>query len=105
MALIKTAAQILGGKPRPVDVTAQAIAAGLVKRTPGPGRPKGNRKCERVAGCTNPHRGKGLCQKHLDAERRWGNPLHVYVPARWGEQCGCPQHRRQEPRNFSWTGN
>jgi hypothetical protein len=94
MGLIKTAEQILGGRPRPIDVTAAMIGKTVKGRG---GRPALNRKCERVPGCTRPHRGHGLCTKHLHVENRWGDPLHVYVPKRPWERCGCPLHRQDRP--------
>lgn len=82
MGLIKSAEQILAGKPRPVDFPA---------RKPGPGRPPLYVGC--TAGkCPKAHHGQGLCAEHLRRRNRWGDELHEYVPA-GPHRCGCPIHR------------
>lgn len=64
MGLVKTADQILQGRPRPVD---------------GPGKRKGvklGRRCEKVPGCIKKHWGHGFCRPHGRKWLKWGDPLH-----------------------------
>jgi hypothetical protein len=72
--MIKTAAQILAELPQSRG-----------------GRPPLNRRCE-LPECDDTHHGQGLCKEHLRRKDRWGDPLHVYVPA-GRARCACPIHK------------
>lgn len=75
MALIKTAAQILQGRPRPVDVIGNSAAMG--GRGGRGGRPPMHRECT-LPDCTDKHHSNGYCQNHWHRWFRWGNPYHVF---------------------------
>lgn len=84
MGLIKSASEILGGRPQPVDRDPR-------DRKGVGGRPPLHRKCS-LPDCTRPHWGNGFCNPHNRAFMNWGDPLHVYKRGRRGEKCGCAAH-------------
>lgn len=81
--MIKTAAQILQGRPRPVDLGSSRKGVG--------GRPPLHRECT-LPECSKPHHGDGYCKGHWWANDKWGDPRHVYKRGRQGELCGCSRH-------------
>lgn len=89
MGLIKTAAEIMSGRRMPPGWVPPP-------KPKSPGRPPLNRKCE-LPGCTDKHSGKGMCQRHLDAMNKWGDPFHVYKRGRFS-RCVCPVHSPQVNR-------
>jgi hypothetical protein len=76
--VIKTAEQILQGRPRPVDrVTSGGPGKG--------GRPRLNRLCG-LPDCGQPHWGHGFCRPHGRKFVLYGDPLHLY---RRPSKCLC----------------
>lgn len=86
MALIKTADQILGGRPRPTD---ERINKG--------GRPPLNRGCDLAyKGCDRPHWGHGYCRPHGRAFVLYGDPEARYKRP---PKCLCQQCPVHQPQN------
>ena len=86
MGLIKTAEQILRGRPRPVDPESNKG-----------GRPRLNRPCGLAhKGCEKPHWAHGYCRPHGRAFMLYGDPEATYRrPAR----CLCAQCPVHAPEN------
>lgn len=91
VGLIKTAEQILAGRPRPVD-----------RLEPGPGKGKGGRPplhkgCGLAyKGCDKPHWGHGYCRPHGRAFVLYGDPEGRYVRK---PKCLCQQCPVHQPQN------
>lgn len=86
MGLIKTADQILKGRPRPVEA--------YVKKG---GRPPLHRKCGLAhKGCQKPHWGHGYCRPHGRAFLLYGDPEARYVRR---PKCLCVQCPVHAPEN------
>lgn len=91
MGLIKTAEQILQGRPRPVD-----------RLEPGPGKNKGgrpplNRPCDLAyKGCDRPHQGNGYCRPHNRRFLLYGDPEHVYRRPKKCLCTRCPVHAPEQ---------
>lgn len=86
MGLIKTADQILQGRPRPVDVIGNSAAMGGRGRG---GRPAMYRECT-LPDCEVKHHANGYCQGHWHRWARWGSPYHVFKRAgARGSDCEC----------------
>lgn len=92
VGLIKTADQILGGRPRPVDPIPSGSRKGVG------GRPRLNRKCSLPDcstgqdGAPGAHWGHGYCRPHGRAFTLYGDPYHQY---RRPAKClciRCPVH-------------
>lgn len=90
MALIKSAAEILRGRSRPVELTGWSRVG-----------PEGRRPLDRQCGlpdCSRRHHGHKLCLRHLRVRDKWGDPYHVYVPRGGRDVCGCKAHKGQGGR-------
>lgn len=83
--MIKSAAQILAGQPRPVDVTYRLNRKGIG------GRPPLHRECQ-LPDCDKPHWGNGFCRPHGRAFNRYGDPYGSYVRPKKCTCVTCPVH-------------
>ena len=87
--MIKTAAQILNNRARPVDRDARYRSS----HKQAGGRPPTHTHCT-LPDCGEKHHGNGLCKRHGKILRLWGDPNHVYVhPGTKVSWCGCPVHQ------------
>lgn len=82
MGLIKTAAEILAGRPRPDDFPSRKGVGG---------RPPLGRLCT-TPGCGKKHRALGLCESCRYRVERWGSATHVYKRGP-DNLCHCPDHK------------
>lgn len=86
--MIKTAAQILQGRPRPVDDH-------LKSRKGVGGRPPLHRKCK-LDDCDRPHWGHGYCRPHGRAFNAYGDPYGTYTRPKRCTCVTCPVHTPDE---------
>lgn len=85
MGLIKTAAEILGGAPRPVDLDYRSSRKGVG------GRPPLHRQCT-LPDCTRKHHGNGYCRPHNLAWLKYGDPYGTYKRPKRCTCATCPVH-------------